>query len=429
MTTPLALRQLAAAIVKETRLILRDPHALAVLFIVPVVFVTILSLALRDVFKSHTGIAFRTLIVNHDAGAVGKSLQDAFSGESHFRVDIAPSPAPDKSALKALANSGEYRLVLVIPPRATPQVRARASEQVNLNSRSSGGKTGPVSATVYLDPALRPEHRNMVLAIANGIFNTIEARLVAERVLELARTPFGGPTLTADKLAAPKLFTKLGEEDSDAVEHLPAPTSVQQNAPGWTLLAMFFLAIPLSVTFIREQALGGLLRLQTMPVRGWVLFGGKIVPYFIINQIQFVLILLVGVWGLPLLGGDRLTLGNSPAALVALTVSASVAAIGFALLIATIARTPEQASTLSATLIMTLAAIGGVMVPTIIMPPFMQQLAEFSPFFWGLEGFLDVYVRGGGLREVWPECAKLAAFAVLCFVLALRRFHQRAHAS
>lgn len=425
MTAPLALRQLSAAILKETRLILRDPHALAVLFIVPVVFVTILSLALRDVFKSHTGIAFRTLIVNHDTGAVGKSLQDAFSGESHFRVDVAPKSAPNTAALKALANSGEYRLVLVIPPRATPQVRARASEQMNLNGGS--GKTEPVSATVYLDPALRPEHRNMVLAIANGIFSTIEARLMAERVLELARTPFGKPTLSADKLAAPKLFTKLDE--SDAVEHLPAPTSVQQNAPGWTLLAMFFLAIPLSVTFIREQALGGLLRLQTMPVRGWVLFGGKIVPYFLINQIQFALILIVGVWGLPLLGGDRLTLGNSPAALVALAVSASVAAIGFALLIATIARTSEQASTLSATLIMTLAAIGGVMVPTIIMPPFMQQLAEFSPFFWGLEGFLDVYVRGGGLREVWPECAKLAAFAVLCFVLALRRFHQRAHAS
>jgi ABC-2 type transport system permease protein len=69
------------------------------------------------------------------------------------------------------------------------------------------------------------------------------------------------------------------------------------------------------------------------------------------------------------------------------------------------------------------------MVPTVIMPPFMQKLAEFSPFFWGLEGFLDVYIRGGGLREVWPECAKLFSFAVVCFVLALQRFRQRAHAT
>ena len=75
--TPLALRQLAAAIHKETRLILRDPHALAVMFIVPLVFVTILSLALRDVFKSHSGITFPTLIVDQDQGAVGKSIREA----------------------------------------------------------------------------------------------------------------------------------------------------------------------------------------------------------------------------------------------------------------------------------------------------------------------------------------------------------------
>jgi ABC-2 type transport system permease protein len=247
-------------------------------------------------------------------------------------------------------------------------------------------------------------------------------------VLQLAETPFGSPKLKAEQLAAPKLFTRFTDEDTGA-DRLPAPTSVQQNAPGWTLLAMFFLAIPMSVTFIREYATGGLQRLQTMPVPRWVLYGGKIVPYFIINQIQFVLILIVGIWGLPLLGGDRLTVGHSPAALTVLSFSASFAAIGFALLIATLARTPEQASTLSATLIMTLGAIGGVMVPTIIMPPFMQKLAEFSPFFWGLEGFLDVYVRGGGLREVWPECTKLFGFAVVCFVLALQRFRQRAHAT
>jgi len=423
----LSFRQLVAAIHKESRLILRDPHALAVMFIVPLVFVTILSLALRDVFKAHAGITFPTLIVNQDKGAVGKSIRDAIGKDSHFRVDDATEPAPDLNALEALANSGAYRIVLIIPPRTTQQARARANEQIRMDG-SRSGQTPAVSATLLLDPALRPEHRNMILAITNGLFSAIEARLVAERMLDLARTPFGPANLTADKLMAPKLFEKF--EDNDASKsRLPAPTSVQQNAPGWTLLAMFFLAIPMSVTFIRERAAGGLQRLQTMPVPHWILFGGKIVPYFVVNQIQFVLILAVGIWGLPLLGGDSLAIGNSPLALTALAFSASFAAIGFALLVATIARTPEQASTLSATLVMTLGAIGGVLVPTIIMPPFMQKLAEFSPFFWGLEGFLDVYLRGGGLKEVWPECAKLLLFAVACFVLATQRFRHVAHTS
>ncbi|MCK7498085.1 MAG: hypothetical protein MZW92_50795 [Comamonadaceae bacterium] len=107
---------------------------------------------------------------------------------------------------------------------------------------------------------------------------------------------------------------------------------MQQNAPAWTLLAMFFLAVPLSVTFIKERAQGSLSRLQSMPVPGWVLLGSKVAPYLVINQIQLVLILAVGVWGLPLLGGDRLTLGDAPGGIALLGVSASLAAIGFALL-------------------------------------------------------------------------------------------------
>jgi ABC-2 type transport system permease protein len=205
------------------------------------------------------------------------------------------------------------------------------------------------------------------------------------------------------------------------------PTAVQQNAPAWTLLAMFFLAIPLSVTFIKERNQGSLLRLQSMPVPAWVLFGGKVIPYFVVNQLQLLLILAVGVWGLPLLGGDRLVPGNAPGAIAVLGVCASGAAIGFALLIASIARTPEQATTLSATVVLVLAALGGVLVPTMVMPPFMQELAGFSPFAWGLEGFLDVFIRGGGLREILPEAGRLLAFAATCLAVALLVFARRRH--
>jgi ABC-2 type transport system permease protein len=188
---------------------------------------------------------------------------------------------------------------------------------------------------------------------------------------------------------------------------------------------MFFLAIPLSVTLIKERAQGCLLRLQSMPVPTWVLFGGKIAPYLVINQLQLVLILAVGVWGLPLLGGDRLTLGSAPEAIALLSVGASLAAIGFALLIATFARTPEQATTFSATAIMVLAALGGIMVPKMVMPPAMQQLAELSPFSWGLEGFLDIFIRGSGVHEILPEAGRLAGFGVACFTLAILRFNGR----
>ncbi len=418
------LRQLLATINKESRIILRDPHALAVLFIVPVVFVAILSLALRDVFSEQAGITFDILVVDRDGQLVGKKLREAFAADRHFRVEDSATPAPDIAALEAMTAAGRHKFILVIPPRATAEARQRAAREVGAES---GGRntTAPVSVRLLADPALRADHRSMVMAITNGALRAIESQLVAERIAALAGAAPGQPVLSAPRLAAPELFASVSDAAGTAGgRNTLVPTSVQQNAPGWTLLAMFFLAIPLSVTFIKERAQGSLLRLQSMPVPTWVLFGGKIAPYLVINQIQLVLILAVGVWGLPLLGGDRLTLGDAPGAILLLGVSASLAAIAFALLVASLARTPEQATTLSATTILTLAALGGVMVPKMVMPPTMQQFAELSPFSWGLDGFLAIFVRGGHLRDVLPDAGRLLAFAAVCYTLAILRLNK-----
>lgn len=417
----IALRQLLTAIAKETRLIVRDWQALVVLFVMPVAFVTIMSLALRDVFSEHAGVKFSLLIVDQDGKQVGEKLRESFSQDKNFRVQVAAAPLPDTAQVETLLLASRYKFALLIPAKATEQARRRAVEQVR-SDRNARATTPSVNVRLLADPTLRADHRNMVVAYANGALRAIESRLITERISELARTPFGTAAISTPQ-AGPDLFQSVKDELPGGGAHEAlVPTSVQQNAPGWTLLAMFFLAIPLSVTLIKERAQGSLLRLRSMPVPGWILLGGKIAPYLVINQLQLLLILAVGVWGLPLLGGDQLTLGNAPAAIALVSVSASLAAIGFALLIATFARTPEQATTFSATTILILAALGGIMVPKIVMPPVMQQFAELTPFSWGLDGFLDIFIRGGGWREVWPEAARLLVFGAVCFTLALLRF-------
>jgi len=415
---------LTAAVTKEVRLILRDWHALAILFVMPVVFVTILSLALRDVFSERGGAVFSTLIVNQDGQQlVGRKLARAFEDDRHFNVMQAKTPFPDVEQLRDLTVSGRYKLAIVIPDQATRLARQRAREQVRTDPGNRRATTPPLQVQLLSDPTLRADHRAMVQAFTNGALKAIEAELIAERIADLARTPFGTSTVSAPKLAAPHIFEEIAESVDPEIQRQMAPTSVQLNAPGWTILAMFFLAVPLSVTFIKERSQGSLIRLESMPVPSWILFGGKIVPYMLINQIQLVLMLAVAVWGLPLLGGDRLTLGNAPGAIVVLGISTSLAAIGFSMVIAAFAETTEQATTLSATIVLTLAAIGGIMVPKFVMPLWMQQVADLTPFAWGLEGFLDLFIRDGRLRDIVPEVAKLLLFAFVCFIVAIRRFN------
>ena len=119
------LRQLLAAIAKESRLIVRDWHALAVLFVLPVAFVTIMSLALRDVFTERAGVTFSVLIVDQDGKLVGEKLRESFTKDKHFHVVLATAPLPDAAQVEAQLTAGLYKFALLIPAKATAQARRR----------------------------------------------------------------------------------------------------------------------------------------------------------------------------------------------------------------------------------------------------------------------------------------------------------------
>jgi len=127
----------------------------------------------------------------------------------------------------------------------------------------------------------------------------------------------------------------------------------------------------------------------------------------------------IGVYVVPLCGGTALTIGDSVAGLVLIASAVSFSAISVALLIASIARTTEQATTVGAVLNIIFGALGGLMVPKFVMPVFMQNLANFSPMSWGLEGFLDIFLRNGGISDVLPKSLSLIALGLVMLGMTL----------
>jgi ABC-2 type transport system permease protein len=57
------------------------------------------------------------------------------------------------------------------------------------------------------------------------------------------------------------------------------------------------------------------------------------------------------------------------------------------------------------------------MVPKFVMPGFMQDLANMSPMSWGLEGFLDIFLRNGNVSDVLPKSLYLFIFGVVMLTL------------
>ena len=62
-------------------------------------------------------------------------------------------------------------------------------------------------------------------------------------------------------------------------------------------------------------------------------------------------------------------------------------------------------------------AVGGIMIPKFVMPDFMQRLSGLSPMSWGLEGFLDIFLREGNIRDVLPESLMLLALGAVMLLL------------
>jgi ABC-2 type transport system permease protein len=188
------------------------------------------------------------------------------------------------------------------------------------------------------------------------------------------------------------------------------PTAAQQNVPGWALFGMFFIVVPISGVLVRERQTGTFNRLMTMPVSPASLLAGKVGAYLLVCSAQFALMLAAGVWVLPLLGTAGLKPGVEFLRAIPVVAAASLAATGFGLMVGTLAKTYEQASMFGAVAIVIAAALGGVMVPTYVMPHLMQKISVVSPLGWGLTAFQELFVRGGGLRAVVPELSYLTLF-------------------
>ena len=126
----------------------------------------------------------------------------------------------------------------------------------------------------------------------------------------------------------------------------------------------------------------------------------------------------VGMFVVPYFGAAPLTISGSVFGLILVSIALSISAIGLSILIAISVDSVEQATTIGGIINILLGAIGGVMVPKVVMPESMQTLSNISPMSWGLEGFLDIFLRSGGVRDIIPEAIALSLFGLISLSLA-----------
>lgn len=401
--------RLLALWLKESIALSRDRHGLLALFIMPTIFILVMTMALRDAFTPGATIDAAYVIVDLDRSPHSQAMARRLDKAATFHrlADAADADTARQGILDR-----RHALALVLPKGF--------GERLLTPAGADGQATEPLQLLLdpTLSPALQLAFRNQVMAA----LGTVRADELTQRAGKLFGLPLV-PGKSADKDWPDEIHSVAVRNDQSA----RLPSSVQQNVPAWLIFAMFFVVIPVSSIFIIERQQGTLQRLRAIGVPFRLILAGKLLPFFVLNQVQAFAMVLVGMFVVPLFGSEALEMPATLPLLInwwLVAAAVSLAAAAWALLIASLARTSEQATIVGGVGNILMGAIGGIMVPKFVMPAGMQAIAELSPMSWGLEGFHSVMLRHAGFAELLPPIGKLLAFAILSLLAAIWLNHR-----
>jgi ABC-2 type transport system permease protein len=408
------IRQIIAITLKELKVLWLDREALALLFAMPMFFILVMSFALEGVFEAGSkGHPIEILVVHQDRGRLAeqaiadlKRMEGLILIETHEGIPLTSDKA------EQLIGRGVYPLALLFPEGYTEQILKNANDP----------KKGKAIVYLISDPAMNLQ---LLATVKGTVQGAIERRVLLARIPQRLKEMFGtsgGTGGQLDNMLEDPNISERGRSGVDFIHTFPKgfnagrrPTATEQNVPAYTIFGVFFIVLTLASSFLQEKKDGTFQRILAAPLSKTALLIGKLLPYYLVNLIQIAMMFCIGVvvFGMEL--------GHLPA-LVIVSLALAAAANGLGLLVAALGKTEPQVNGLSVLLAITLSALGGMMVPTFIMPNLMKTLSLFTPHAWALAGYHDIIIRGLGIKDVLTEMFVLLGFASFFFVVALWRF-------
>lgn len=412
------MHKLWASTYKEFLLLIRDIGGIAILFVMPLVLIVTITLIQDSTFKTISDAKIPILLVDNDHGNVSETIEKGLQESNAFELIINKSEADAKN----LVFTGKYQLAIIIPENLSSDLERKVNQNVEgiiakfgleQENKTENVKIPKKEVILYFDPATQQSFKSSVKNGIDKMISKIETQSIYKAFQkQITDDPSEAIFETESFISFKEIMPKKDNEEI-------IPNSVQHNVPAWTLFAIFFIIVPLSINIVKEKTQGTFVRLRTNPVSYATVLGGKTIVYLCVCIIQFILMLLIGIYLFPTIGLPTLDVSGRLPLLFVVAFFAGLAAIGLGLLLGTIAKTPEQSAPFGATFVVILAALGGVWVPVFIMPKFMQTLSNISPMNWGLNAFYDVFLRHSGLVEILPEIGLLFLFFIVTTLIAI----------
>jgi ABC-2 type transport system permease protein len=366
-------------IVKEFLQLKRDPRMLVVSFLAPVIQLMLLGYAATTDVKE-----IPMLVCDQDRTSKSREFVEQFVNSGYFVIE---GEVYSLDKIDRNIEDGHVWLALVIPRNFSNDLLAHRTPSVQLDADGSDANSANIS-----------------IGYASQIISTYSRLIVTE-----VRKQF--PRLSQPARVNPEI----------RVWYNPDLTSRNFMVPGVLALVLMIITMTLTaLAVVKEKEIGTLEQLMVTPIKPYQLIIGKLLPFVIIAGLDVMLVILVArFWfDVPLQGSVALLLGLS--GLFILTT------LGLGLFVSTISRTQQQAMmTAQFFFFMPFMFLSGFAFPIENMPQAIQYITYLIPLRYFIVIIRGVFLKGIGIRELWPQAVALLAFGVTIFTLSVLRFRKR----
>lgn len=370
----------AAALIatKDLRQRLRDRSAILVAVVVPLALAAVLGAVIPD--AGDGDISLRYAVVEGDRGQAARAFGDGLRRLEREGV-IALRRAPSSEEARRLADAGDVDSAFVLPAGFSAAVASGAPAELSV----IGSAEAPLGTLV-----------------ARSIAASYTSDLAAVRVAVAAAVADGDrspPPVLAQRAAAAE--RPVGIEDVSAQRKELDPQTFY--AAGMAIFFVFFTAQFGVSSILEERRAGTLARLAAAPVPRMSILFGKLLTSVALGLVSMAALaaatsLLLGAqWGDPL-------------GVALLVIAAVLAATAVTALVATLARTTDQAASWQSIVALVLGMLGGSFFPVAVAGGLLGTLSLLTPHAWFLRGLGDLR-GGGGASVVLPAVGAILAFA------------------
>ena len=399
---------------KDILIFIKDRGALITSFLLPLLFIVVFSYAFSGIEDEDQVITLP--VVNLDGGEVAGDLIEQVNNTAGVDTNLY-----EEADARAQVEGEQLEYALIVPAGFSDGVAAGQ----------------PVTLLLINAPNADPANAEAMRTVVDGVAKdlSLQTQLIAgfRQMGQMMQASGGEEAFTSDLAVAQaqSQFERAQTAPLVAIEKKTPEAILQKReefsavgltVPGATVLFVFLMASTTAMSLYSEKKAGTFRRLLAAPLAKAELLGGKMLPGFVIILAQVVVIFGASVLLLPLIGLDRLYLGNDIFALVILSVLIALCSSSLGLLIAAFAKTEGQISGISVVAMWVMGAVSGAFVPTFFLGDFLGTIGKVTPHYWAVSAYTALFVRGQTLANIGPELAILTGFTAVFFAIGLWRF-------